>query len=139
VIIGNAGLSGMSNKGKGGRTERELIHLFHDTGNFAPIRIAGSGSTPLPAPDIVVGGKGKVFAIECKSGKKERYIDPQQIKELLEFSAKFGAIPLVGVRFDREGWWFLAVNDLKQSKAGNYRVDLELAKEKGVSFNELIS
>ena len=129
----------MSNKGKGSRLERELIKMFFDTGDFAALRVAGSGSTPLPAPDLLVGGKGKVFAIECKSGKKRRYIDPEQINELLEFAAKFGAEPWIGVRFNNNGWHFLDVKSLHISKGGNYAVDLKLALEKGISFNELIA
>ena len=128
----------MSNKGKGSRLERELIRMFFDTGVYAALRVAGSGSTPLPAPDLLVGGKGRVFAIEFKSGKKRRYIDPEQINELLEFAAKFGAEPWIGVRFNNNGWHFLDVKSLHISKGGNYAVDLKLALEKGISFNELI-
>src|SRR3989338_7446093 len=130
---------GNNNKGKGGRTERELIKMFFDTNVFAALRVAGSGSTPLPAPDLLVGGMGRVLAIECKSGKKRRYIDPEQIQELLDFAAKFGAEPWVGVRFNNNGWHFLDVKSLHISKGGNYAVDLKLALEKGVSFNELIA
>lgn len=125
-------------KAKGGRTERELIKMFFDTGVFAPLRVAGSGSTTLPAPDLLVGGKGRVLAIECKSGKKRRYIDPEQIQELKEFAAKFGAEAWIGARFDREGWYFLNIVDLHISKGGNYAVDAAIAKEKGVSFEQLV-
>ena len=128
-----------NNKGKGGRTERELIHMFFDTGLFMPLRVAGSGSTTLPAPDLLVGGKGRVLAIECKSGKKRRYIDPGQVKELLEFAGKFGAEAWIGARFDREGWYFLDVKNLHISKGGNYAVDLKLAMEKGISFEKLVA
>ena len=34
-------------KSKGTRTERELLHMFHEAG-FGGIRAAGSGSTTLP-------------------------------------------------------------------------------------------
>lgn len=125
-------------KAKGGRTERELIKMFFDTGVYAALRVAGSGSTPLPAPDLLVGGKGRVLAIECKSGKKRRYIQPEQIRELKEFAAKFGAEAWVAARFDREGWYFLNIADLHVSKGGNYAVDVEIAKEKGVSFEQLV-
>ena len=67
-MLGNAAWGGkISNKGKGGRTERELIHMFYNTNIFMPLRVAGSGSTTLPAPDFLVGGKGRVLAIEFKS------------------------------------------------------------------------
>ena len=127
----------MANKHKGSRTERELVHLFFDN-NFAPLRIAGSGSTPLPAPDLVVGGFGKVFAIECKSGKTTRYIKKEQMEELLLFSTRFGAQPLIGGRFDREGWFFLKPEQLDVTKSGFYSLSLEDAKEKGLSFGKLI-
>ena len=113
--------------------------MFFDTGVYAALRVAGSGSTPLPAPDLLVGGKGRVLAIECKSGKKRRYIDPQQVKELLDFAVKFGAEPWIGARFNREGWYFLDVKSLHISKGGNYAVDLKIAKEKGVNFEGLIN
>ena len=112
--------------------------MFFDTGKFAPLRVAGSGSTPLPAPDLLVGGNGRVMAIECKAGKGRRYIKNDQVKELLEFSSKFGAEPWIGVRFDGKEWLFLNINDLHLSKGGNYAVDFEIAREKGISFKELI-
>ena len=127
----------MANKHKGSRTERELVHLFFDN-LYMPIRIAGSGSTPLPSPDIVVGGFGKVFAIECKSGKTTRYIRKEQMEELILFSNRFGAEALIGVRFDREGWFFLKPEQLDITKGGSYSLSLEDAKQKGLSFGKLI-
>ena len=127
----------MANKHKGSRTERELIHMFYEQ-NYAPVRIAGSGSTPLPSPDMVVGGFGKIFAIECKSGKTTRYIKKEQMDELLLFSSRFGAEALIGVRFDREGWFFLKPEQIDITKGGSYSVSLEDAKQKGLSFGKLI-
>ena len=128
----------MSSKNKGSRTERELVHMFFDKSHAAS-RIAGSGSTPLLAPDILAGVNGRVLAVECKSGKDKRYITKKQIKELKEFSRKFGAESWLGVRFDREGWYFLSLEDLDKSSTGNnFVVDVDLAKKKGLSFDELI-
>ena len=124
-------------KAKGSRLERELVTLFFETNNFMPIRVAGSGSTPLPAPDLLVGGKGRVLAIECKAGKDSRYIKKDQISELAEFSTRFGAEPWVGVRFDRFGWQFVKIEHLKASKGGNYLIDKEIAAKSGISFQEL--
>jgi len=125
-------------KAKGSRTERELIRKFYDTGSFIALRTAGSGSTPLPAPDLLVGCNNKVFAIECKSGKDKRYIKKDQIDELKEFASKFGAEPWIGVRFDRLGWYFLKIEDLHVSKGGNHLVSKEIALEKGITFENLI-
>ena len=103
------------------------------------MRAAGSGSTPLPSPDLLVGGQGRVLAIECKGGKGSRYIDKQQISELKEFAEKFGAEPWVGARFNNTEWLFLKIEDLKQSKTGNnFVVDIKYAKEKGIRFDDLI-
>lgn len=130
----------MSSKKKGSRLERELIKLFFETGKFVPLRAAGSGSTPLPCPDLLVGGKGRVLAIECKGGKGSRYINKKQIAELKEFAEKFGAEPWVGARFNNTEWLFLKIENLKESKTGNnFVIDVKFAKERGVRFEELIS
>ncbi|MAG47874.1 Holliday junction resolvase [archaeon] len=112
--------------------------MFFENSHSA-IRVAGSGSTPLLASDIIAGVNGRALAIECKSGKGKRYITKKQIDELREFSKRFGAESWVGVRFDREGWYFLSIEDLNMSSTGNnYVVDISLAKKKGLDFNELI-
>ncbi|MBS3151326.1 Holliday junction resolvase [Candidatus Woesearchaeota archaeon] len=127
-------------KTKGSRTERELLHLFWKTGKFVAMRAAGSASIPLPCPDLLVGGKGRVLAIECKGGKSSRYIDKQQISELKEFAEKFGAEPWVGARFNNTEWLFLKIKDLKESKTGNnFVIDVKFAKERGIKFEELIA
>jgi len=59
------------NKAKGSRAERELLAMFWEN-NFGGYRSAGSGSTPLPSPDILVGNGKKYLAIECKSIKGNR-------------------------------------------------------------------
>ncbi|MBI2106205.1 Holliday junction resolvase [Candidatus Woesearchaeota archaeon] len=126
-------------KSKGSRLERELIKKFYDTGDFIPLRAAGSGSTPLPSPDLLVGGNGRVLAIECKGGKGSRYIDKEQISELKEFAEKFGAEAWVGARFNNTEWLFLKIEDLKQSKTGNnFVIDVKHSKEKGIRFEELV-
>jgi holliday junction resolvase Hjr len=125
-------------KKKGSRLELELFHLFHKS-DWQPIKVAGSGSTPIEAADLVCGKDGRVLAIECKGGKKARYIKKKQIEELLEFSRKFGAEPWLGARFNNTEWLFLNIEDLKVSKTGaNFVVDLKLAKEKGIRFEDLI-
>lgn len=128
-------------KKKGSRTERELLHLFWDNKWFC-IRMAGSGSMPLPCPDLLSGKKGRTLAIECKSGKgkQRRYITKEQIDELIEFSKGFGAEAWIGVRFDGMKWSFLKPNQLGVSSGGaNYYIDVNLTEKKGISFEKLIS
>ena len=129
----------MSRKDKGSRTERELLAMFWEN-NFAGFRVAGSGSTPLPSPDLLVGNGKRYLAIECKSSKvKSKYLEEEQIKELLEFSKKFGAEAWIGIRFNNLGWYFVQPDKLERSKKGNLIASLEALEKEGLKFNDLIS
>ena len=126
-------------KGKGSRTERELLHKFFARGWMA-LRCAGSGSTQELAVDLIAGKDGRVLAIECKASKKEtkRYLKEEQIEGLKEFSKTFGAEAWIGMKYNNEGWLFLKPEDLDKSKKGTFCVDLKLAKEKGKKIWDLI-
>ena len=125
---------------KGSRTERELLHHFWNNGWFC-IRMAGSGSMPLPCPDLLSGKNGRSLAIECKSGRKKhrRYISIEQIEELKKFSKGFGAEPWIGIRLDGMQWYFLKPSQLGKSNGfGNYYFDKNLIENKGIIFEELL-
>ena len=123
-------------KTKGSKSERELIHIFYDAG-WAPLRVAGSGSTQLPAADIIAGKDGRVLAVECKSSGKEKiYIDKDQIRELALFAQTFGAEAVVAVRFNREAWRFLTIAQLRDS-GHSFVVDKQRALTVGKTFPEL--
>lgn len=126
-------------KSKGSRTERELLHMFFDNG-WSCIRTAGSGSTTELSTDLIAGRKGRVLAIECKSSRRDikRYLQREQINGLKKFSKTFGAEAWIGMRYDNEDWWFLNPNDLGKTKNNVLCVNLKLAKQKGVKFEELI-
>ena len=127
----------MSSKDKGTRYERELIHMFYNSG-FSVVRSAGSGSTPLPSPDIIVSNSKNIFAIECKAvNSKRKYFPPEEIAQLKTFSEKFGAIPLIAIRFDRIGWFFVNLENLGFSKTNHY-ISLDLAQKKGLKFEEIV-
>jgi len=128
------------NKNKGSRTERELFHMFYDSGCM-PLRIAGSGSTPIPSCDLVVNCNNKHLAIECKSLKNDRkYLDDESINQLRIFAERFNATPILAIRFDREEWYFLDVTDLNKLKRtkNNFVVSIEYAKKEGMSFEQVI-
>jgi len=128
----------MTSKRKGTRFERELSHMFWETGSWSCVRSAGSGSTTHPNPDLIVGNGERVLAIECKGIKKTtKYLNNEDVEQLRIFSEKFGAEAWFGVRFDNIGWFFLELKDLKKGKK-NYAIPLNLAKKKGLSFKELI-
>ena len=128
----------MSSKKKGSRLERELFHMFWKQKGWCGLRVAGSGSTTLPAPDLIVGNGSRVLAIECKSGKGRRDIKKEQVDELKIFAKLFGAEPWIGVRFDNMPWHFLQLEKLGKSKGKNYFVDSKLVVSNGIKFEELI-
>ncbi len=125
-------------KQKGTTAERELMRMFWEKG-FACVRAAGSGSTPLPSPDLLVGNKLRFFAIECKATKATKvYLTEKEVNELQTFAERFGAEPWVGVKFTHVDWYFLTLEDLVKTEK-SYVVALLQAKRKGLSFEELVS
>ncbi|MDK2849412.1 MAG: holliday junction resolvase Hjr [Candidatus Woesearchaeota archaeon] len=127
----------MNRKRKGITAERELLHKFWKAG-WACVRIAGSGSIKYPMPDVIASNGFKQIAIEIKNiGSDYKYFPKKEIKELIEFSQKFGAIPFVAVKFSGKPWLFLSVDDLKETKQG-FAIQFENEKAKGFSFEELI-
>ena len=125
-------------KEKGSRAERELLAMFWENG-FGGYRSAGSGSTPLPSPDLLVGNGKRYLAIECKSLKsKTKYLEIEQIKELIEFSKKFGAEPWIGLRFNNIGWYFIQPHKLEKTKNGSLIASLEFLEKEGLKFQDLI-
>lgn len=124
---------------KGDRRERELVNLLDDAG-FAVIRSPASGSgTGRAQPDLLAGDGSRFFAIEVKSSSGDPiYIAGEELEALLYFSRNFGARPRVGVRFDREDWYFFHPADLYQTGGGNYRVKRSTALEEGDPLDDLL-
>ena len=127
----------MSNA-KGDRRERELVNKLDEAG-FAVMRAPASGSaTERELPDVLAGDSEVFYAIEAKSSAGDPiYLDGQEVYALVYFSRNFGAKPRIGVRFDREDWYFFHPDDLYQTDGGNYRVKKETALADGVDFTEL--
>ena len=119
--------------------ERELVHKFWATKGWSAVRIAGSGSMRYPSSDILATNKLRKLAIECKTSKEEtKYFTKEEIEQLRIFSNLFGSEPWIGIRFDRTDWFFLNTEDLEE-KENSYFISKELAKKKGLIFDELIS
>ena len=126
----------MSNKSKGSNAERELYYMFTDA-CFRAVRVAGSGVMENTSCDLIAGKPGKKYAIECKSCKgTSKYITKTQIEEFMVFSEVFGLTPIVAVRFNHHGWFFLSPQELEDS-GKNWCVDLKLAKEIGKRFAQM--
>ena len=128
----------MGSKEKGSNAERELIHAFWKS-NWAAIRTAGSGSNKYPSPDVLAGNAVRRIAVECKaSGGIKKYLTVKEVTELKQFAALFGAEPWIGIRFNDMNWYFLAIDDLERT-GSSFSVSIELAKKKGLLFEQLIS
>jgi len=128
----------MSRKSKGINAERELVHKFWATNKWSAVRIAGSGSMRYPSADVLATDKLRKLAIECKSSKdKTKYLTKDDLCQLKQFSEIFNAEPWIGIKFNNEEWYFLSVDDIKTEKKC-YSISLDLAKKKGLLFDELI-
>lgn len=128
----------MNTKAKGTGAERELVRLLWQN-NWAAIRVAGSGSSRFPSPDILAGKGKRKIAIESKITKTTRqYFSKKEIEELNEFSTIFGAEPWVGIKFKNKNWKFLTLEDLKDTGA-QFGVTSTTAELKGLTFEEVIN
>jgi Holliday junction resolvase len=129
----------MGSNEKGDRRERELVNKLDDNG-FAVMRAPASGSaTERELPDVLAGNGNTFYAIEAKSSAGDPiYIDGEEIDALVFFAENFGAKPRIGVRFDREDWYFFDVDELYQTDGGNYRVKKETALSDGIDFSEFV-
>ncbi|WP_424017366.1 Holliday junction resolvase Hjc [Halorientalis pallida] len=129
----------MSSNRKGDRRERELVNALDESG-FAVMRAPASGSaTERELPDVLAGDGEAFYAIEAKSSSGDPiYLDGEEIEALLYFAQNFGAKPRVGVRFDREDWYFFHPGDLYTTDGGNYRVKKETALADGTDFAEFV-
>jgi holliday junction resolvase Hjr len=127
----------MSQKAKGTNAERELIHLLWKRG-YAAIRVAGSGSSHYPSPDIVAGNIQRKLAIECKSVKGTvKYLPKEEVLALQQFCSIFGCEPWIGIRFARNEWFFVAPEDLRETSS-SYMVSTDTIKLKGLLLDELL-
>lgn len=97
----------MTRYAKGANAERELIHELFNRG-FSVVRVAGSGKTALPAPDIIALSREKKLAFECKAWRSSSVSIPLgQMNELVSWCDRAGVEPFVAWKFPREGWFFL--------------------------------
>lgn len=126
----------MSRKSKGINAERDLIHKFW-AAEWGAVRVAGSGSSVYPSPDIIASNKTRRLAVECKSCKgKYQYLTKDGITQLKTFSAIFDAEPWVAVKFNKVGWFFIKACDLKETNK-NFNITPELAAKHGKTFEQL--
>ena len=123
-----------NNKAKGSKAERELYQMFVDN-SYRAVRVAGSGMMENADCDILAGKKGKgKYAIEAKASKRTtKYITKDQIGRFVAFADIFGLKPVIAIRFNKIGWFFLHPKYLKDS-GKNWVINLKICREKGKRF-----
>ena len=128
----------MSHKSKGINAERDLIHKFWGTEGWSAVRIAGSGCSRYPSADVLASNKLRKLAIECKTSKEtSKYLTKDEVEQLKLFAEIFGAEPWIALKFNKEEWFFLTLEDLKPT--GNaFLVSVDIARNKGLLFEEII-
>lgn len=95
--------------------ENELFDILRSEG-WAVCRTAGSGTKRDADCDLITGRKGKIYALEAKSTKKESiYISKDQIKRFKSFCDELGVEPIVAARFPRESWRFYREHMLSET------------------------
>lgn len=124
-------------KAVGTAAENELIHKFWDN-EWVCIRVAGSGSTKYPAPDLLASNGLKKIVMEVKVvSDVKKYFTGQEIRDLEFFGEKFGAQAWVGVKFEGNQWFFIPTSELEETKSENYVISLIDMKRKGFQFEEM--
>jgi Holliday junction resolvase len=114
---------------KGYRAEKELIKLLSSL-EYAVLRTPKSGKDTI---DLIACKRGQIFVFECKFWKSRVRINEKQLKSLIDFSEKAGAIPVIAIKEENEGWKFLRAEDVKENE-GNISDDLIKEKSFSVEF-----
>jgi len=126
----------MRNKSKGTKYENELYDMLVESG-YRCIRAAGSGTKREASVDLLAGKSHNTFGIEVKSTKKPyKYISKEQMNSFIVFSHIFKLKPIIAIRFNREGWFFLKPKDL-EDKGKSFGIKLEMARKKGKRFGQV--
>ena len=124
-------------KAKGTVAENELIHKFWEN-DWVAVRVAGSGSTRYPSPDIIASCTFGKVVMEIKVvNDTKKYFPQQEINDLNYFANQFGAQSWIGVKFKENQWYFLPTSELEMTRENNYSTTLIKMKRTGFTFDEM--
>jgi Holliday junction resolvase len=125
----------MAHYNKGANAERELIHILSDKG-FAVLRVAGSGVSPLPSPDVVALKSGRILAFECKAWKGNYLAIPiQTFSDEVNWAKTAGAEFFIAWKVPHKGWLFMK-SDLFRNAGKNFMVSLEDAQGNSLKLED---
>lgn len=126
----------MARYAKGASAERELLKQFFEAG-FSVARVAGSGVSSLPSPDLLAFSRLQRFGLECKAWDSSSLTIPKrQFEDLLGWCDTADCQAVFAWKVSREGWFFLFPKFFhKTGKA--YAISKETARKKSISFGVL--
>jgi len=101
----------MQNYRKGYSAELELVHLLYSKG-WSVMRAPRSGRMGIPSPDVVAAKKGRIIIVECKSRADAFTVEREQLEQLQDWKDRAHAIPYIGWKIARKGWFFLKFEDV---------------------------
>ncbi|MCH8519395.1 MAG: Holliday junction resolvase [Nanoarchaeota archaeon] len=120
-------------------SENELLNLFWEN-LWVCVRVAGSGSTRHPAPDLLASRGDRKLVLEIKTiSANKKYFSSKEIQELDFFAGQFGAEGWVGIKFSQNQWYFLPISELVATKSDNFVCDIVDMKKRGFTFEEMIN
>jgi len=96
---------------KGYAAENELLHTLYDKG-WSVIRAPRSGRVGIPSPDIMAAKSGRIIVVECKSRAGAFKVEQEQLEQLKDWQIRAQAIPYIGWKIARKGWFFLKLEDV---------------------------
>jgi len=115
---------------RGASAERELIRMLERAG-FAVVRSAGSKKV-----DIIAGNGKAYLCIEVKSTKGDKlYFSREDYEKLVSFAERFGAKPIIAVKFINNGWRFFSPESLER-RGKNYKIGLKTKNY--LTFDEVV-
>jgi Holliday junction resolvase len=127
----------MAHYNKGANAERELLKIIYDNG-FGCVRIAGSGATILPAPDIVALSPDKKLSFECKAWNSNYLnVSITQMTELIKWGEISGTEIFVAWKMPNKGWFFLKPEHFSK-KAKSYTISKKDALKCSQNLNVIL-
>lgn len=131
-------------KAKGFRVERELANKLWSLG-FAVMRGAasGAGARKRFVPDIVAMRNGKIVILEVKYRSRANEtirIEFSRISKLLEFARRAGGKVYIAVKYGKESWKFIPIEDIEkfEKDSTGFKLKKEIIDKIGISLRQLV-
>lgn len=118
---------------KGSAAERELVHTLYSKG-WSVMRAPRSGRIGIPSPDVVAAKAGRIIVIEAKARAACFKVEAEQLDQLKDWQSRAQAIPYIGWKIARKGWFFLKLEDVV---ANNGNIGKRFLDGRALNIDEL--